>query len=242
MTQTHRSKSLVTITYFGHCAFLWETAQGFRVLVDPYRNRADRYWFTRRFPDVECDLGLITHAHFDHDAADRLPETASLLRTPGMFRQQDMTIHGVLDIHSGASGLRGMANVMFVLETGGIRFLHIGDNRADCSDSVWESVGPIDVLLVTVDDSCHLLSYEEIDSLVDRLNPQVVIPMHYLVQGLMPISCGLKTPDQWLNTQPNTKKLKGHSLTISSEDLPTSRQVWVFQPSPASFSAPEVEP
>ena len=79
-------------------------------------------------------------------------------------------------------------------------------------------------------------------SLVNRLNPQVVIPMHYLVQGLMPISCGLKTPDQWLNTQPNTKKLKSHSLTISSEDLPTTRQVWVFQPSPASFSAPEVEP
>ena len=82
----------LTLTYFGHCAFLWETAQGMRVLADPYRNQADRYWFTHRFPDVMCDLGLITHAHFDHDAADRLPEAASLLRTPGRFHQQDMTI------------------------------------------------------------------------------------------------------------------------------------------------------
>ena len=52
MTQPHQAKPSVTITYFGHCAFLWETAQGLRVLADPYRNQADRYWFTRRFPDV----------------------------------------------------------------------------------------------------------------------------------------------------------------------------------------------
>ena len=242
MTQPDQAKPSVPVSYFGHCAFLWETAQGFRVLADPYRNQADRYWFTRRFPDVTCDLGLITHAHFDHDAADRLPEAASLLRTPGRFHHQDMAIHGVLDLHSGASGLRGMANVMFLLETGGIRFLHIGDNRADWPDSVSEAVGSVDVLLVTVDDSCHLLSFQEVDSLVAGVNPRVVIPMHYRVPGLMPESCGLKTADQWLATQPNAKHLDGHRITLSSEDLPATGQVWVFQLSPASLSAPEVEP
>ena len=63
-----------SLTFYGHCAFLWQTSQGLRVLSDPYRNIEDRYWFTRLFPQVECDLGLITHAHFDHDAADRVPE------------------------------------------------------------------------------------------------------------------------------------------------------------------------
>ena len=61
------------LTYFGHCAFRWETPDGVTVMADPYRNQAGRYWFTRLFPDVHCDLGLISHAHFDHDAADRLP-------------------------------------------------------------------------------------------------------------------------------------------------------------------------
>ncbi len=242
MTEPQQAKPPVTITYFGHCAFLWETAQGLRVLADPYRNRADRYWFTRRFPDVICDLGLITHAHFDHDAADRLPEAASLLRTPGRFYQQDMDIHGILDLHAGASGLRGMANVMFLLETGGIRFLHIGDNRADWPDAVIEAVGSVDVLMVTVDDSCHLLSYQEVDMLVDRVNPRVVIPMHYLVPDLMSESCGLKSPDRWLATQPNARHLNGHCITFSSEDLPSTGQVWVFEPSPASLSAPKLEP
>lgn len=242
MTQPDQAKPSATLTYFGHCAFLWETAQGLRVLADPYRNQADRYWFTRLFPDVICDLGLITHAHFDHDAADRLPEAASLLRTPGKLQQQDMAIQGVLDLHSGAPGLRGMANVMFLLETGGIRFLHIGDNRADWPAAVSEAVGAVDVLMVTVDDSCHLLSYQEVDSLVDRVNPRVVIPMHYRVPDLMPESCGLNTADQWLATQPNAKRLNGHCIALSSGDLPRTGQVWVFDPSPASLSAPKVEP
>ncbi len=65
-----------SLTYYGHCAFLWENEAGLRVLADPYRNISGRYWFTHLFPDVGCDLGLITHAHFDHDAAERLPEGA----------------------------------------------------------------------------------------------------------------------------------------------------------------------
>lgn len=230
------------LTFYGHCAFLWQTSQGLRVLTDPYRNIEDRYWFTRSFPDVECDLGLITHAHFDHDAAERLPEGASLLRSPGQFQVEDVSIEGILDIHSGASGLRGMKNVMFLMETAGLRFLHIGDNRADWPEEVSVAVGNVDVLLVTVDDSCHLLSYAEVDSLIERVDPRIVIPMHYRNPSLMPESCGLKTPDQWLATQPSVKQLKGHSADISREELPASAQVWVFEPSPASLSAPEVEP
>lgn len=231
-----------SLTYYGHCAFLWQTSGGLRVLADPYRNIEDRYWFARLFPQVECDLGLITHAHFDHDAAERLPEGASLLRTPGRLELEEMSIQGITDLHSGASGLRGMRNVMFLLETGGLRFLHIGDNRADWPDAVTQAVGKVDVLLVTVDDACHLLSYAEVDSIIHRLDPRIVVPMHYRIPSLMPESCGLKPPDRWLATQPSVKQLKGHSATFSREGLPHSAQVWVFEPSPASLAAPEVEP
>ena len=38
------------LTYFGHCAFRWETPGGVTVVADPYRNEAGRYWFARLFP------------------------------------------------------------------------------------------------------------------------------------------------------------------------------------------------
>ena len=159
------------LTYFGHCAFRWETPGGVTVMADPYRNQAGRYWFSRLFPEVHCDVGLVTHAHFDHDAADRLPELASVLRSPGEFNIGDLRVRGVRDLHSEASRLRDFPNVMFTLEVDGVRFLHIGDNRADWPEDVARAIGDVDVLLVTVDDSTHLLTYDEVDSLVRRLGP-----------------------------------------------------------------------
>ena len=232
----------LTLTYYGHCAFQWRTEAGLRVLADPYRNISERYWFTRLFPDVECDLGLITHAHFDHDAAERLPEGASLIRMPGEFANADMNIRGVLDLHSGASRLRGFPNVMFRLETGGVSFLHLGDNRADWPDDVARAVGEVDVLLVTVDDSNHLLNHQEVDSLVQRLEPKVVIPMHYQIPGLMADDTGLESPEGWLATQSRVKRLEGHSAEFSPEKLPSQTEVWLFQPSPVSFASPTVAP
>jgi L-ascorbate metabolism protein UlaG (beta-lactamase superfamily) len=210
------------------------------VLIDPYRNRHDRYWFTRRFPDVPCDLALITHAHFDHDAAPDLPETTSVLRMPGEFHYRDVYIRGVLDQHSGTSS-KGMPNVMFRLETGGLRFLHIGDNRVNWPDSVRHGVGDIDILMVTVDDSCHLLTYAEVAALIDRLHPRVVIPMHYQIPGLMSDMTTLRSIDNWLATQTHPRRLGGHQICLSPAALPTTPEIWLFEPAPASFAAPRVD-
>ena len=230
------------LTYFGHCAFRWETPGGVTVMADPYRNQADRYWFTRQFPDVHCDMGLITHAHFDHDAANRLPELASVLRMPGEFNTGDPQIRGIRDLHSGASRLRDFPNVMFRLEVDGVRYLHIGDNRADWPPEVARAVGDVDVLLVTVDDSIHLLTYDEVDSLVQRLEARVVIPMHYFILGLSASGNELLPPEGWLDRQQTVRRLDSHHADFSSGTLPSSTEVWLFQPAPESLAAPEIGP
>ncbi len=228
------------LTYFGHCAFRWETPGGVSVVSDPYRNAAGRYWFTRLFPEVGCDLGLITHAHFDHDAVERLPEAASTLRTPGEFATGDLAVRGIGDIHAGASGLRGFPNVMFRLEAAGIRYLHIGDNRAEWPESVAQGVGDVDVLMATVDDSEHLLTYEQVDALIERLRPRVVIPMHYAIAGLHSVECELLPPEGWLTRQRAVRRLDSASFEFATEKLPAKTEVWLFQPAGESLAAAEV--
>ncbi len=230
------------LTYFGHCAFRWETPGGVTAVADPYRNAADRYWFTRLFPDLRCDLGLITHAHFDHDAVERLPEAASVLRMPGDFATGDLRIRGIGDWHSGAARLVDFPNVMFRLESNGLRFLHIGDNRSEWPDNVTDAVGDIDVLMVTVDDSVHLLTYEQVDSLIERLRPRVVIPMHYAIPGLHSAECELLPPDQWLRRQPTVRRQESDRFEFTTHNLPTQTEVWLFQPAAASLNAPQAAP
>ena len=230
------------LTYFGHCAFRWQTAGGVTVVADPYRNQAGRYWFTRLFPELRCDLGLITHAHFDHDAVDRLPEAASILRMPGDFTTGDLKIRGVQDLHSGASRLRDFPNVMFRLESGGLRFLHIGDNRVKWPEDVSTAIGDIDVLMVTVDDSNHLLNYDQVDSLVQRLKPRVVIPMHYAIPGLHSTECELLPPEGWLSRQPKVRRLATDQVDLTASQLPKQTEVWLLQPASASLTAPPISP
>lgn len=237
VAQPPPSSSGLTLTYYGHCAFLWQSPQGIRVLSDPYRNRHDRYWFTRQFPALDSDLALITHAHFDHDAAPNLPESTSVLRMPGEFRSQDVSIRGILDEHS---NIWHMPNIMFRLDIAGIRFLHIGDNRIAWPEEVRQAVGEIDVLMITVDDSCHLLSYQEVDALIAIVQPRVVVPMHYLIPGLMTVASTLLPPDGWLATRNAVRRLGCHSIMMSSNALPSTREVWVFEPAPESFTAPPV--
>ena len=227
------------LTYFGHCAFRWETPGGLTALADPYRNQAGRYWFTRLFPEVHCDLGLISHAHFDHDAVDRLPEAASILRMPGEFQTGDLHIRGIGDYHSGSARLRDFPNVMFRLEASGVSFLHIGDNRAEWPADVSHAVGDIDVLLVTVDDSIHLLTYEEVDTLVQRLQPRVVIPMHYAIPGITAPECELLPPDRWLARQSTVRRLETDRFEFTAGSLPAQTEVWLFNPASESLASAE---
>ena len=230
------------LTYFGHCAFRWETPGGVAVMADPYRNQAGRYWFTRLFPEVHSDLGLISHAHFDHDAVDRLPEAASILRMPGELAVSDLQIRGIGDFHSGSSRLSDFPNVMFRLEVGGVSFLHIGDNRADWPPEVARAVGDVDVLMVTVDDSIHLLTYDEVDGLINRLQPRVVIPMHYAIPGITSDECELLPPERWLERQQTVRRLDSHHKDFSAGALPSQTEIWLFQPASESLTAPKVDP
>ncbi|MBI4276966.1 MAG: MBL fold metallo-hydrolase [Armatimonadetes bacterium] len=217
----------LTLSYYGHSAFLWETP-GLRLLIDPYRNPRHRTWFLREFPRLHCHLALVTHAHFDHDATDRLPTTASILRLPGEFRHGEAVIRGVEDVHAGPWGGQGMRNVMFGVEIAGVRFLHIGDNRMGIPAEALARIGPVDVLMVTVDDSCHLLTYREVDTLVARIRPRVVIPVHYLIPGLTAQESTLRPADGWLATQRTVRRM-GAEIACPPEVLPAATEIWVLR-------------
>jgi L-ascorbate metabolism protein UlaG (beta-lactamase superfamily) len=218
------------LTYYGHCAFLWTSASGVRALIDPFGNSPRHDWFLRPFPTVDTDVALVTHDHFDHNAVENVLGRPTLLDGAGEFRRGDMRVRGILDLHSADSGRRGMENTIFVVESGGVRCCHIGDNRHDIPGHVRDELGAVDVLMVTVDDSCHLLSYDQVDSLIADVSPRVVVPMHYYVEGLTTASSTLQTPKGWLETQTSVRHLGANPIELTRDDLPDEREVWVFGP------------
>lgn len=220
----------MSVRYLGHCAFLFEEATGESLLIDPFGNGSSEYdhWFLKPFPSLEVDLVALTHDRFDQNAVSVLPEDIPKLNREGTMQVGNTTITGVSDIHSGSSGRSRMENIIYVVEHEGVRYCHIGQNRHNIPDNVTERLGRVDVLMVPVDDSCHLLTYDEVNHLVESLSPMVVIPMHYRVEGLSTADAELEGPEGWVRTQSPRRTMRRSSFRIDRRGLPYEREVWTI--------------
>ena len=64
-----------------------------------------------------------------------------------------------------------------------------------------------------------MLNYEQVDKIVDRIKPSVVIPAHYHTQGSTSVISTLGNADDWVNAQGDATKLEGPTLALSSDDV-----------------------
>jgi L-ascorbate metabolism protein UlaG (beta-lactamase superfamily) len=224
----------VALAFFGSSAFRITSPKGITIMVDPWRNHPARHWdwYFHDFPITEVDIGVSTHAHFDHDALHRLDASVLLDRLIGTYSFADVTVHGIADKHATDSccavydfkkihahfhgteieppnNPRSWDHCLIVIETGGLRILHWGDNRPNPPDAVWEALGPIDIALLPVDNSQHVIGFGAVDAIVDRLRPKVVLQRQSTLQ----------TPDQWIDKYETVTRIEGPSVVYSLEEV-----------------------
>jgi L-ascorbate metabolism protein UlaG (beta-lactamase superfamily) len=233
----------VEIAYYSNSSFRVTSPRGISIIVDPWRNDpsgAWGLWYHVEFPAAEVDIGMSTHAHFDHDALDKIDANMLLDRMGGTFELGDVKIHGIADKHQCvAPGLipwteavkqfegrddpctdnfRHMDNTMYVIETGGMRLLMWGDNRPEPPADVLERIGDVDVVFVPVDGSKHILDYEQADAVVEMTNANIAIPHHYLVPETTYYTSTLLPATEWAKTHEHTM-LDSPSVVLTKADL-----------------------
>lgn len=240
---TQADTGQVTIDFYGHSAFKITTPRGTSMMFDPWRNDPSGYWgvwFPSEFPQTKVDIILSTHAHFDHDAIFRPRSPMILDRMVGAFSLGDVKITGLADKHTcEAPGWYAwtdvlaefkieacppdnpghLDNTIFIVETGGMNIVVWGDNRDQPTDFVWKALetAGVDVLILPIDGSQHILSYAQADAIIDRLNPHIVIPEHYLTIGTSITLTTLGTADEWVATQANATTLTSATLTLKAD-------------------------
>ncbi|MCY3983942.1 MAG: MBL fold metallo-hydrolase [Roseovarius sp.] len=238
-----RTANCVEVSYFGASAFRCVSPEGLSILIDPWRNHPSGAsdWFFCDFPDLSVDIGMSTHAHFDHDGLHMLNASMLLDRMVGEFRLADVKITGIADkhrlaspggslydwcrLHSLISGerldptqnARGFDNVMYLVETGGLRILHWGDNRNDLPGDVWAMLGSVDVLLLPIDESWHILNEDDIERIIDRLEAKIVIPHHYYIWDLISKSSTLLPAFNWVERRASFEHLNAPAVRLDSK-------------------------
>ncbi|MDH3740392.1 MAG: MBL fold metallo-hydrolase [Hyphomicrobiales bacterium] len=238
----------VDLAYFGSSAFQITSPLGITIMIDPWRNLPTRRWdwYFHDFPKTEVDIGVSTHAHFDHDALHRLDAHVLLDRLIGSYRFGDVAITGIADKHATDSsnaiydfkkiietfgGIdieppdnpRSWDNCLIVVETGGLRILHWGDNRPSPPDEIWAALGRIDIALLPVDESQHVMGFAQTAEIIDRLKPAVVVPHHYYIWDVVARSSTLLPAEPWVKRQQQARWIESPSTQYSPATLPDAR-------------------
>jgi L-ascorbate metabolism protein UlaG (beta-lactamase superfamily) len=222
-----KNKAL-TIRWFGQSFFQVETGDGTKVVFDPHSMPE----YGR--PTCEANLVLISHEHDDHNQAEILKDAERAKVIRGLIikgKRQDwnkvdekfknIRIRTVPSFHDSEDGLKRGKNSIFVVETDGLKIVHLGDLGHTLEKKEIDAIGPVDILMIPVG-GIYTINGEKAKEVVQQLKPRLyILPMHYGTKVLDT----LQEPDEFLEGEKNVRKLEeSNTLTVPFDlklDKPT---------------------
>ncbi|MCH5162785.1 MAG: MBL fold metallo-hydrolase [Clostridiales bacterium] len=164
------------IKWLGHSSFVLTESTGTSVLTDPYDSKMVGYGYK----PPEVDVVTVSHGHGDHNYTS-VVKHKQLFSEPGKYEYGGIHIAAVPSFHDDCEGKARGKNVIFKFRMDGVNVCHMGDIGEPCSPELVERLLPVNVLLIPVGGT-YTIDAEAAKEYVDRLMPDIVIPMHYKVK------------------------------------------------------------
>ena len=195
------------LTWLGHACFLLETSGG-SIVFDPYSPGS--------VPGVElpedltADLVLCSHQHGDHCYPQGVKRSG---------REPALPIQRIPSFHDDAGGAQRGENTITLVEAEGLRVVHLGDLGHMLSEEQIASLGRVDLLMVPVG-GFFTIDAATAWALTEKLNPAIVVPMHYRAPGFGFDVIG--TVDEFLALAKNVKILDSNALEPDKLQTPVT--------------------
>lgn len=213
------------IQWLGHSTFLLETADGRKLITDPYDSGSYDGAVGYEEIDVAADVATVSHDHPDHDGVANLPKPpGTVIRDARPTEAEGFSIFGVETFHDENQGADRGPNTVFVIEAEGLRICHMGDLGHVLSADQIATLGKIDVLFIPVGGH-FTIDATQATEIVERIKPSVVIPMHYKTKVLgFPIA-GV---EPFLTGKANVVIKCSTFTEISKDNLPAKTEIHVL--------------
>ncbi|MCH5203778.1 MAG: MBL fold metallo-hydrolase [Oscillospiraceae bacterium] len=157
------------IIWNGHSCFTVE-ADGSTVVVDPYSDGTVPGYAPLR---LTADAVFCSHEHSDHNGREAVTLTG---------RDCAISVQEIHTFHDDKKGSMRGENIIRVFSAEGMRVAHLGDLGCEPEPEQLEQLKGLDAVLIPVG-GFFTINAEQAKSLVDKLEPRVVIPMHYSFPG-----------------------------------------------------------
>src|SRR3972149_6900457 len=212
------------ISYLGHSSFKLKGKTA-SVVTDPFSSEIGI-----KFSKVDAEIVTVSHyQHNDHGNVEGVSAVKKAIDAPGEYEVMEVSILGFASFHDSKKGEERGGNTIYVIEMDGLRLCHLGDLGHMLSDELIENLGDIDILMIPVGGTYTIDSKEAV-SVVQAIEPSIVIPMHYQTPGLnQQVFAKLAPVDDFLKEVGLTAE-KMPKLSIKKEEInPEVQKVVVLE-------------
>ena len=210
------------ITFLGHASFRLKGKNAVAV-IDPF----DSVDVWLKFPRmVEADVVTISHDHTDHNAKDAVSGTPYVITGPGEYEVKGISVIGMGTYHDGVEGKEHGKNTIYRYVIDGIHVAHLGDLGHQLNTEQLDMLSGTDILMVSV--SGKYLTNKETIELIGKIEPKIVIPMHYKQEGHSSVFAGLADVRVFLS-EFGKEPQRVTKLSVTKDKLPPDLQVVVFE-------------
>ena len=201
------------IRWAGHSQFVIQTASK-TIVTDP---PASSYGYPS-IPETP-DIVTVSHEHADHNAVENLKGVPHSIRGAGPHFTDGIAITGYSCWHDPEGGALRGPNTIFKIQCEGLTLVHLGDIGERLSDQQLAAIGPVDILMIPIG-SVFTIDADGAYELVQRIQPKIVLPMHYMTPYL---SFQLDAAEKF--TRKFDEVIYRPFLEVSAATLPKEMQV-----------------
>jgi len=206
------------ISWLGHSCFRIRGSQA-TVITDPYS------------PDLGYSLGkpkahivTVSHQHPGHSYVQGIGGGPKLITGPGEYEISGLLIIGMATFHDGDKGNQRGKNTVYLMEIDEVSLCHLGDLGHMLTAEQVEELGSVDILLIPVG-GVSTIGAPVAAEMARRLEPKVVIPMHYKTEAL---SWELEPVGRFLKEMGGEQVTSQPRLSFNRSNLPVSTQVFLL--------------
>ena len=158
-----KSNYMIRITNYGHACYKFSNEK-LSLVIDPYNDISGL-----KMPEVSANYVFCSHNHFDHNATEHVE------LIPTEYEINIGTIEVPHDHHGGTK--RGM-NLIHIFSLGNMKIAHFGDIGCVPNEEVLEQLKNLDIVLLPINGFYTISALEALE-IVKKIQPKLVIPMHY---------------------------------------------------------------
>ena len=204
------------IQYYGHSCFKLTAKPAGRatddvtIFFDPFGKELGL-----RPPQGQTDIIFVSHEHHDHNNVDALKGDPVIIDTPGEYAVKGINVIGLDSFHDEKEGTERGHSTIFILEAEDLKICHLGDLGSDLSGKQLEEIDGVDILFVPIGGK-YTIDGKKAAELVRKIEPIIVIPMHYKVAGS---TMDISDEQAFCSAMGSCPKEKTAKLNIKKKDL-----------------------